>query len=131
MEPVGPEGIRRGTPSPDGKSFVARSQSGWSIFPMSATGEGRPVSSMTLKDYVIRWNLDGSALYCFQRATIPASLDRIDMATERRESIASLGEQKEAGLVSILHVSLADDLRSIVYGSSIYTSVLYTVASDQ
>ena len=129
-EPVGPEGIGRGCPSPDGTAFIARSQSGWVIFPMSGSGEGRPFPSLTLKDYVIRWNLDGSAIYCYQRASIPGSIDRIDVKTGRRETTPLLAGAG-TGALSILSVSIADDLRAVVYGSWSYTSVLYTVAGER
>ncbi len=129
-EPVGPEGIRRGCPSPDGTAFVARSQSGWTIFPMADNGEGTPLPALTSKDYVIRWNLDGSSLYCYQRATIPASIDRIDVKTGRRETTPLLAGGG-AGALSILSVAIADDLRSVVYGSWSYTSVLYAVTGER
>jgi hypothetical protein len=38
-----------------------------------------------------------------------------------------LGDPSTAGLLNILTVSLADDLRSVAFASSILRSVLYTV----
>jgi Tol biopolymer transport system component len=130
-EPVGPEGIWEGMPSPDGSVFAARNQAGWSIYPISGSAEGKPVPSLDQTHNLIRWSPDGKALYCFQRSSIPAAVDRVDIATGRHDTIATLGENARAGLVSILSVSLADDLRTLVYGGWNYTSVLYTVAPAQ
>jgi Tol biopolymer transport system component len=127
VEPMGPEGIREGFPSSDGKEFVARSQSGWSIYPMEADAEGRPVPSTSSKDYVIRWDPDGSALFFYQRAQIPGRVDRVEIESGRRETVLTLGEEHIAGRVSILGVSMADDLRSVAYATWDYRSVLYTV----
>jgi Tol biopolymer transport system component len=127
-EPVGPEGIWEGVPSPDGTVFAARNQAGWSIYPLSGTGEGRPVPSLDQANYLIRWSLDGRALYCFQRSSVPAAVERVDIATGQRQTIATLGEKDRAGLVSILSVTMADDMQTLAYGAWNYTSVLYTVA---
>ncbi len=127
MEPVGPEGIWESLPSPDGASFIARSQTGWAVYPTSVPGEGRAVPSMTSKDYVIRWSPDGSAVYCFGRAEIPSAVERVDVVSGRRETVTILGDRNQEGLVSILSVSMADDRRTMVYAAWNYTSVLYTV----
>ena len=128
--PVGPPGIRDAFPSPRGSEFVARSQSGWSIYPLSDAGEGSPVASMVTKDYVIRWHPDGSALYVYQKTQIPAIVDRIEVATGRRETVLTLGERNRAGRVSITSVSMADDLHSVAYVARHYASVLYTVTRE-
>jgi hypothetical protein len=131
FEPVGPEGIWEGVPSPDGTVFAARNQAGWSVYPIAGTEAGHPLLSIDQTYYLIRWSPDGKALFFFQREKIPAAVQRVDVATGQRETIATLGENARAGLVSILSVSLADDLRTLVYGAWNYTSVLYTVAPAQ
>ncbi|MEJ2147319.1 MAG: protein kinase [Acidobacteriota bacterium] len=126
--PIGPEGIREGRPSPDGKVFAARTQSGWSVFPISGDGEGSPVPSMTVSDLLIRWSPDATAVYAFHQATVPTPVDRIDVSTGRRETIATLGGHR-VGLVSVLTVSIGNDLKAMVYATWNYSSVLYTVTS--
>ncbi|MEJ2078533.1 MAG: protein kinase [Acidobacteriota bacterium] len=126
--PIGPEGIREGRPSPDGKVFAARTQSGWSVFPISGDGDGSPVPSMTVSDLLIRWSPDATAVYAFHQATVPTPVDRIDVSTGRRETIATLGGHR-VGLVSVLTVSIGNDLKAMVYATWNYSSVLYTVTS--
>ncbi len=125
--PVGPEGIWECLPSPDGTLFIARTKTGWAIHSLQGTTEGKPVASMTPRDYVIRWNLDGSAVFVFHRSQIPAPVERIDLATGKRETVMVLSEGNSAGRVSVLSVSMADDLKSIAYAAWDYTSVLFTV----
>jgi Tol biopolymer transport system component len=129
--PIGPEGIWGGTPSPDGTSFVARTQSGWSVFPTSGPDEGRPIPSMTPRDYLIRWGPDGKALYVFHRVEIPAPVDRIDVATGRRENVSELGGSNLTGVVGVVGVSIADDMKTLAYATFNYTSVLYTVSGSK
>jgi len=127
LEPVGPEGIWEGVVAPDGGTFIARSQTGWAVYPISGTRAGRPVPSMTSRDYLIRWDPDGSAVYCYQRSEVPSAVERIETTTGRRETIATLGDPKTAGLLAVVGVSMADDTRSMAYCTWLYTSVLYTV----
>jgi hypothetical protein len=126
-EPVGPEGVWEGVPSPDGTRFAARSQDGWLMCSLSGAPPPRPIPQMTPADELIRWSPDGSALYCFPRGEVPSKVDRIDLASGRRETVHVVGDRDPAGLVSVLSVSMAGDLRTLVYGSSYYTSTLYTV----
>jgi hypothetical protein len=130
-EAVGPEGIWEGYPSPDGTSFIARTRDGWMICPASATQEGRPIPSMVPADYMIRWSPNASAVFTFRRGEVPSPVDRIDVASGSRETIAQVGDTKTPGLVGILALSLADDLRTMAYGTWLYTSVLYIVGLEQ
>ncbi len=126
-KPVGPPGIRDGVPSPDGKLFVANAQTGWWLYPIAGKGEPRKLESMSSQDQLVRWNLDGSALYCFEGNTIPTSLDRVEIASGKRTKVASLGGGDGAGLLNIVTISMADDLKSVVYSAWYYDSVLYTI----
>jgi dipeptidyl aminopeptidase/acylaminoacyl peptidase len=129
LKPVGPEGILEGHPSPDGKTFIARTKTGWSTFPLAGDGGGKPVDALTPDDYLIRWNLDGSAVFVFHRNEIPTPVERVDPATGKRQTIMMLSDRDRAGRVSILTVSMADDLRSVAYATWNYTSVLFTVTT--
>lgn len=127
LTPVGPDGIWEGVPAPDGKRFIARTQTGYMLCASSGTGDGTPVPSMTPADYMIRWSPDGQAVYTFQRSVLPTPVDKIDIATGKRETVMKLGDATTAGLLNILTVSMADDLRSVAYANWLFRSVLYTV----
>ncbi len=131
LTPVGPEGIGEGRPSPDGKAFMARSRSGWAIYPLSGTAPGKPVASLMPQDWVIRWSPDGSAVFVIQPNQIPCPVERVDLATGKRHTVMVLGEGRGAGLVSVLAASMADDLQSLVYAAWDYTSVLFTATGKR
>ncbi len=131
IQAVGAEGILTGTPAPDGNSFIAQSQSDWTVFPMAESGEGRKVPGMTTRDYLVRWSPDARAVHVFHRSEVPSLVERVDIQTGQRETVALLGDTNQPGLVSIISVSLADDLRTLVYGAWNYSSVLYAVGQVQ
>ncbi len=126
-EAVGPEGIRICAPSPDGRLVLAQGPTGWELFPLAGDGAARPVAAMTPGDDFVRWSPDGSALYCFARSAIPTRVDRVDVATGRREAALEIAPADRAGVVSIGGITLADDLRTLVYGAGNYRSELYRV----
>jgi hypothetical protein len=131
LTPVGPEGLGEARPSPDGRAFVARSRSAWAIYPLSETGEGKSVPSMTPDDWVIRWSPDGSALFVMQRNEIPTPVDRIELATGKRRTVMTLSEKNSAGRVSVLSASMADDMQSIAYTAWDCTSVRFTATGKR
>ena len=83
--------------------------------------------SSTPQDELARWSRDGTALVFYEQTEIPATVDRIDVASGRRETIAELGEEDRAGLLSVISVSLADDLKTVAFVTWHYASTLYTV----
>ena len=86
-KPVGADGTWSCFPSPDGKTFIARNKTGWAVFPLEGTGAGTPVPSLTPRDYFIRWNIDGSAVFVSQRGEVPAPVERIELATGKRQTV--------------------------------------------
>lgn len=129
LTPVGPEGIWDADVAPDGRSFIARSQTGWGVYPLSGGGEGHPVPSMTPRDYRLRWSSDGSAMFVFHRGDMPSAIERIEVASGRRDTIATLGDSGAAGMVGVIDASMANDPKSMVYCTWLYSSVLYTVGA--
>ena len=104
---VTPEGASFGFPSPDGKLVLARSADRWILYPL-AGGPPRPLN-LTEEDLVIRWSPDGGSLWIRRRAEVPATVERFDLETGRREPIQKLAPADSAGLLGIFYVSLADD----------------------
>jgi eukaryotic-like serine/threonine-protein kinase len=125
-KPVGPDGIWNCFPSPDGKTFLARTKTGWAVFPLVGTGAGTPIPSLTPRDYFIRWNIDGSAVFVSQRGEVPAPVERVELATGKRQTVTTLSEGESAARVSVIGVSIADDLRTVAYTAFDYSSVLFT-----
>jgi len=127
LAPAGPEGISRGIPAPDGSRFVARDQAGWSLFPLAAGVQTQSVGALSPTDDVIRWSPDGTALFTYGIAEVPARVARIDLRTGVRDPFMELIPENRAALLSVLSVSIADDLRSCAYAWWRYESILYVV----
>jgi Tol biopolymer transport system component len=125
--PVGPEGAWEVSPAPDGNRFAVRSQDGWLICRLSGMPRTQPIPAITPVDELIRWSPDGMAVFCFPRGDVPSKVDRIDLASGRRTTVAVVGDRDQAGLVSVLAVTMADDQKTLVYGTWYYTSTLYTI----
>jgi Tol biopolymer transport system component len=130
-QPIGPEGIRDCMPSPQGNRFIARSQSAWSVLPLSGSGDGRSVPLMTEIDYVMQWSADGASVYAFHRSEVPTAIERINVDTGARTHLATVGSDNRSGLVSILSATMTEDLHMLVYGTWYYNSILYTAGPAQ
>jgi dipeptidyl aminopeptidase/acylaminoacyl peptidase len=128
---VGPQGIRAGYPDPQGTRYVALTKSGWAIFPMSGESEGIPLPALVDADKVVRWDLEGTAVLVFQRAQIPCLIDRVEVDTGRRETALRIADDGTAGIVSVLGLGVANDLKSVAYAIWDFRSTLYTARAPQ
>ena len=87
--PVTSEGSSNGIVSPDGTLILVQgSRDEYQLYP-SAGGEPRPVSSLAPDDVVARWTADGRFLLAYH-VSVPARLERVDLATGRRELVHRL-----------------------------------------
>ena len=88
---VTPEGTGGGSVSPDGAEVVASSPTlGYRRYPV-AGGSGREIPGLSSDDQVVRWSVDGRALIV--GSTTSPTLDRVDLATGRREPLVTLGTE--------------------------------------
>ena len=126
MRPVSPPGTLAGKLSPDGRTVLAQTSSGWELYAVGGV-EGRPISALTSEDELVRWSPDGRSVFAFRGARIPLRVDRIDIATGGRTTLTELCPAERAGLVAFLRVTLADDLQSHAYGYQRFFSTLYLV----
>jgi eukaryotic-like serine/threonine-protein kinase len=116
-EAITPEGWTfRGDPitADQGTLLARRSDGQFARFPL-AGGEPVPVEGMSPEDVPVRWSLSGDALYILWRERLPARLERLDLASGRREMIRELMPPDPAGVVSVLNVLLTPDASSYAY----------------
>lgn len=66
-------------------------------------------------------------MFVFRLAEIPVRLDRVDLAAGTRATVMMLSERDNAGYTGVSAVSMADDLRTVVYVAEQFASVLFTV----
>jgi Tol biopolymer transport system component len=110
------EGITEGGAiSPDGKSvalcgpdLVAK------IYPVDGSPAQR-VSGVETNDVPIQWSADGKSLYLLRRGEIPARIERLDLATGKKELWKELMPADRAGLIRIQTVFVTPDGKSYAY----------------
>ena len=125
--PVTPDGTSNGVVSPDGARVLSSTQVGtWLVQPL-AGGAARPVPEIGLGDYVIGWSPDSRSLYLYRSVSLPFRLERLDLATGRRELIREVAPADRTGLLEGGVAAITDDLKSYAYDYSRMTSQLFVV----
>jgi Tol biopolymer transport system component len=124
---ITPEGTHLGPLSPDGRLVLASTSDGaWTLYPVEG-GAPHPVPGLTGEDQVIRWSADGASLYVFDPREVPSRVERLSLASGRRDSVMELGTENRTGLVLIRWVSMADDPRVYAYSPRRILSGLFVV----
>ena len=122
---VTPEGTDRGLVSPDGRELVAFSLSlGYRRYPATG-GDGRVIPGLTPEDRIAVWSRDGRAVVV--GSTNSPTLDRVDLATGRREPLVTLGTEPPGPRSRPVFFAAADDPHVYAYVAAIYVSQIYTV----
>jgi eukaryotic-like serine/threonine-protein kinase len=121
------EGITDGAGiSPDGKSValcgpdrVAK------IYPVDG-GPARPVSGTEANEVPIQWSADGKSLYLLRRGELPARIQRLDLATGRKQPWKELMPTDRAGLIRVQSVFVTPDGKAYAYTAGrVLSSDLY------
>jgi serine/threonine protein kinase len=104
--------------SPDGKLMFARdlSEKG-ELYPI-AGGEPRAIPGWLREDVWINWLADGRSAYVFHDEKTSAPVYRLDLATGKRELMATLAPSDPDGVTGIYSVRMTADGKS--YGYSFY-----------
>ena len=114
-----------GSVSPDGAEVVASSPTlGYRRYPV-AGGRGREIPGLSANDQVVRWSVDGRALIV--GSTTSSTLDRVDLATGRREPLVTLGTEPPGPRSRPIFFTMADDPRVYAYVAATYLSQVFTV----
>jgi hypothetical protein len=125
--PVTPEGTTDGIASPDGTRVLAYVPGrSLEVFPL-AGGPGTPVPGARRADVGVRWAADGNSIVTFGADSVPAPMDRIDLATGNRTPLRKVGPDQLAGVLQILEVRTTPDLQTYVYGTRVMRSQLFLV----
>jgi serine/threonine protein kinase/Tol biopolymer transport system component len=122
---VTPAGTDRGFVSPNGGEVVAFSQSlGYRRYPV-AGGSDRAIPGLRSDDLVVRWTPDGRALVV--GSPISPTMDRVDLATGRREPLVTLGTEPPGPRSRPIFWAMADDPHVYAYVAATYLSQVFTV----
>jgi hypothetical protein len=124
-KPLTPAGVWALAISPDGTRLaVLGAAPGISISPVAG---GPPVSvpGTQAGDRPVEWSADGRALWVFRRGQVPASIDRLEIATGRRQQLKKLMPPDPAGLFSIAELRITREGHSYFYSYRRILSELY------
>jgi serine/threonine protein kinase len=123
--PLTTEGFEIGPVSPNGKLVATRGPDGKVVLYPVDGGEPRPVSVINPDDRVIRWDAIGEALF-LATGDVPVRIDRVVLATGRREFWKELGPSDPSGIYRI-DAHLTPDGKSYAYTYLREISYLYVV----
>src|SRR6185503_11173910 len=114
--------------SRDGRVVAVNESDSLQICTTPATGEGTctPLAGLTPGDWLAGWTADNRALFVYRRYPIPVRVDRLDVATGRRELFATL--QPASAAVSGLRALVVTPDGSIAYHYVRSRSALYVIS---
>jgi hypothetical protein len=104
---------------------AARTTEGLSVYPVDG-GSSRTVPGTTVEDQMIRWDRDGSVLV-FRNSEIPATVERVDMKTGKRDLVRKVGPLDSTGVLNVRAVVLSEDGRAHAYTYRRMVSHLFLV----
>jgi hypothetical protein len=114
--------------SPDGDRFVYATKGGQLRIAALSGGEAATVPGppLTLEDHLAQWSADGRFLYIWR--SFPMVIDRLELATGRREPWKKLAPQDSTGVRGVSNVVMARDGESYAYQYyRVVTDDLYVV----
>jgi tRNA A-37 threonylcarbamoyl transferase component Bud32/Tol biopolymer transport system component len=125
--PVTPEGTSQAFLSPDGRKLLVSASGGALVLYPSDGGEAQPVPGAADDDQVIRWSEDGRSILVSRFGEVPARIERLDLATGRREPVRTLGPADLTGVLNVGPFAFSDDGRSYAYACRRMASHLFLV----
>jgi serine/threonine protein kinase/dipeptidyl aminopeptidase/acylaminoacyl peptidase len=87
----------------------------------------RPVSGTGPDDVVLAWSKDARSVFVQRRPSLPARVERVDLATGRRTIVSETSLPDRAGLMRLTISDVSKDGQSYVYTYWKRTSRLYVV----
>jgi len=125
--PVTPDGTTHGFVSPDGRLFLVGARGGSLLLCPADGGAPRPVAGAAREDAVLSWSADGRSIFVARASEVPLSVERLDLASGRREKFRTLGPSDLTGAVQIGPLAFTQDGRSHAYACRRMASHLFLV----
>jgi hypothetical protein len=126
--PITPEG--EGflmTPSPDGKLVPSTGPIGEErLYPVEG-GAPRPLPGVRNGDDILLWSADGRSVLVLRRPSLPARIDRVDVATGRAVLWREIAPTDRTGMITVPSVLISDDESTLSYSVRRLLSELYLV----
>jgi len=111
--------------SPDGRWLAAaRSSAAPALYPVDASAS-RVLPGSQVDDTPLRWTADGGSLFVRRGNGIPASVERIEVATGKRQHWKELQPADSAGVFGITSIVVTPDGTSYAFTFSSSLGSLY------
>ena len=135
---VSPEGVRTdGLSTPDGLFVEGSSVNGHALYPVDG-GQPRLLPFLSSNETPVQWPPDGRTLYVARASTwpgialltfssAPAVIDRVDVATGRRETWKTIAPPDQVGLEAISTVRITPDGNTYCYRYTKSLSDLFVI----
>ena len=127
--PLAPEGVLA-TLAPDGRTLLLSTPDG--LFHLSSIdgGDGQLVGGLRADDRQIAWSRDGRSVFVQPRsnATVPATVERVDLATGTRTVVRQLMPEGAGAVASIVVSDWIEDGRWYAYNYTSLPSTLFVVS---
>jgi eukaryotic-like serine/threonine-protein kinase len=113
--------------SPDGKQVAMVGADQIPAILTVDSGETRPIPGLVAGDAPIAWSDDTRSLYVYRLGEIPATVNRLDLATGRKQPWKQLVPPDVSGVTDISSVLITPDGKNYVYEYGRTLSDLYLV----
>jgi hypothetical protein len=127
LRPVTPEGTTQAFVSPDGGQILVKASGSGLVIVPTEGGEARPVAGATPGDAVIRWSGDGRSLLVYGGDEVPARIERLELASGKRQPFRTIGPADLTGVLSVGPFVFTDDGKGYAYACRRMVSRLFLV----
>ncbi len=124
---ITPEGTSQGFVSPDGRQIIVKASGGALVSYPADGGAARPVAGATSNDQVIRWSGGGRSVFVSRSGEVPARVERLDVATGKREFLRTVGPSNLTGVLSVGPFAFTEEGKSYAYACRRMSSHLFLV----
>jgi dipeptidyl aminopeptidase/acylaminoacyl peptidase len=115
------------TLAPDGRTLLLALQNGaWQRSSIDG-GAPSPISALRSDDRQIAWSRDGDAVYVQRGSSVPAIVERVELATGNRRIARQLAPEGVGPIDAITIADWVDDGRWYAYNYTTLTSTLFLV----
>jgi len=122
QRPLSPDGTRMALFTTDPRT----SEHTFWIFPVDGEGRTR-VEGISPREVLQAWSEDGKGLYVFERGPVPTQIDRVDIATGRREPWKVFVPADPAGIPRLTNFETTRDGKRVVFNYRRVLSQLFLV----
>jgi hypothetical protein len=96
------------------------------LYPL-AGGDPRPLPAPDPADELLRWVEYGRSLYVWRGLARPATIERLELETGRRATLARVSPADPAGVGALMEVAVTPDGRGYAYSYDRTLDELYLV----